>query len=312
MKNTSILPMLRAKVARCQAVKFLIVLMAMVAAREASAGLLAYEGFQYVPGQPLPSMIGGIGWAPGPWTGSSQMADQPPSLSYPTALPSTGDALVNPAPGEAWRYFAAPINNAGNDIWISFQQLSTTAAPGAFVDIIPLTGPDIQVNKDGFGAITLNGLAAGLSSGFGNIDFFVVQIRRFGGGLSMVNLYLNPGVVLGPPNASFPIPLVVQANQFYYRSLMGEYLDEIRVGTTPQDVAAAVSVGVPPLGIAPSPNGLTVSWPDLGDFTLQQSSDLTPGSWATSGYAITTSNGTNSITVPPPFTGNVFFRLSNP
>jgi hypothetical protein len=51
-----------------------------------------------------------------------------------------------------------------------------------------------------------------------------------------------------------------------------------------------------------------VSWPDTGSYTLQQNSNLAGGSWTTSGYTITTANGTNSITITPP-TGNLFFRL---
>jgi hypothetical protein len=53
---------------------------------------------------------------------------------------------------------------------------------------------------------------------------------------------------------------------------------------------------------------VTVSWPDTGTCTLQQNSNLAGGSWITSGYTITTSNGMNSITITPP-TGNLFFRL---
>jgi hypothetical protein len=42
---------------------------------------------------------------------------------------------------------------------------------------------------------------------------------------------------------------------------------------------------------------------------LQQNSNLAnTGGWMTSGYTITTANGTNSITITPP-TGNLFFRL---
>ena len=279
--------------------------------REATASPLAYEGFQYVAGQPLPTMIGGFGWAPGPWTGSSQMVDQPPTLSYPTALPSSGDALANTAPGEAWRYFVAPFNNAANDLWISFQEESTAAAPGAFIDILPLSGLDIQVNKNGLGAITLNGVAAGLSAGIGHVDFFVLQLIQFGGGVTWVNLFLNPGPTLGPPSASFPIPSVFQAHQFYYRSLLGEYLDEIRVGTTAQDVAAVVVVPPTPT-IARSGNSVIVSWPKTATFTLQQNSNLAvPTSWTKSGYSITTANGMDSITITP-LTGNLFFRLSYP
>jgi hypothetical protein len=35
-------------------------------------------------------------------------------------------------------------------------------------------------------------------------------------------------------------------------------------------------------------NAVVVSWPNTALCTFQQSSDLTPGSWATSGYTITT------------------------
>ena len=216
-------------------------LLTLVLARDAAALPLAHEGFQYVPGQPLPTMIGGFGWAPGPWTGSSQMVDMPPTLSYPTALPSSGDALFNPAPGEAFRLFMVPFNNTANDIWFSFQEKTVAAGSGTFVDLQPTSGVDIQVNKDRLGNITLNGVAAGFSAGVGNVDFFLIQVAQFSGGVTWVNLYLNPGVPLGPPNASFPIPSVYQANEFYFRTDPGQWLDEIWAGTTPQDVSQAGS-----------------------------------------------------------------------
>src|SRR5208282_2245434 len=72
-------------------------------AREAAASILAYEGFNYAVNTPLATMNGGPGWA-GPWTQiSGAMFDQPPTLSYPSALPSTGDALLTQAPGSASR-----------------------------------------------------------------------------------------------------------------------------------------------------------------------------------------------------------------
>ena len=217
----------------------LVLFFAIGPAREAAASPLVYEGFQYLPGQPLPTMAGGPGWGAG-WTGSSLMVDQPPTLSYPTALPSTGDALLNPAVGEAFRPFAAPLNNAGSDLWLSFQEESLVAGSGAFVDlqISSSSVTDISLNKDGGGAISLNGIAAGSSTGVGNVDFFVLQLAQFSGGSTLVNLFVDPGSTLGLPSASFAIPSVVLANQFYYRSDAGQLLDEIRVGTTPFDVAA--------------------------------------------------------------------------
>jgi len=86
-------------------------------------------------------------------------------------------------------------------------------------------------------------------------------------------------------------------------SLTGGFWALISVVQTP---------GTPNLTITfVAPNSVKVSWPDTGSYTLQQNGTLAGGSWTTSGYGITTSNGMNSITVTPP-TGNLFFRLHNP
>ena len=176
---------------------FVILIFALGLVREASASPLVYEGFSYIVNQPLPTMGGGLGWAPGNWTQiSGGMVDQPPTLNYPTALPSTGDALLTLAPGSASRPFVAPFSNAGSDLWISFQErTSIGAVSGALVDI-QQPGPalpDIAVNKDALGAITLNGLAAGFSSGVGNVDLFVLQLAQWSGGATLVNLYVDRG-----------------------------------------------------------------------------------------------------------------------
>jgi hypothetical protein len=57
-------------------------------------------------------------------------------------------------------------------------------------------------------------------------------------------------------------------------------------------------------------NSVVVSWPNLGSYTLQSNSDLTTTNWAGYGGAVSTVNGTNSVTLSPP-SGNLFFRLTN-
>ncbi|MGA9451650.1 MAG: hypothetical protein WBW41_09975 [Verrucomicrobiia bacterium] len=210
--------------------------------REAAASILAYEGFNYAVNQPLPTMAGGTGWA-GPWTQiSGAMVGQPPTLSYPSALPSSGEALLTTGLGSASRTFVAPFSNAGSDLWISFQELTAVGAvSGAQVDIQQPTAvlPDIEVNKDAGGAITLNGVPAGVSAGDGFVDFFVLQLVQWSGGDTLVNLFVDPGAVLGPPNASVLINgPAFQAQNFYYQANPGQELDEIRVGTTVTDVSA--------------------------------------------------------------------------
>jgi hypothetical protein len=77
-------------------------------------------------------------------------------------------------------------------------------------------------------------------------------------------------------------------------------------------VSVVQTPGLPNLTVtAVGPNSVVVSWPKTGSYTLQQNSNLAGGSWSTSGYTITTANGTNSITITPP-TGKLFFRLANP
>ena len=75
-------------------------------------------------------------------------------------------------------------------------------------------------------------------------------------------------------------------------------------------IAVVQTGGLPNLIITHSSNSVIVSWPNTGSYTLQQNNNLAASAgWTTSGYTITTSNGTNSITVNPP-TGNLFFRLA--
>lgn len=76
-------------------------------------------------------------------------------------------------------------------------------------------------------------------------------------------------------------------------------------------VAAVQGAGLPNVNIARSGNAIIVSWPNSGNYTLQQNTDLLSGNWIASGYSISTANGTNSITITTP-AGNVFFRLKKP
>jgi hypothetical protein len=116
-----------------------------------------------------------------------------------------------------------------------------------------------------------------------------------GGGASTSPAYSLNGTI-GQHDASPPMTSTTY-------SLVGGFWSIIAVPSSP---------GIPNLVIQyVTPNSVQVLWPANGNYTLQQNGDLTAGSWAATGYTITTANGTNSITITPP-TGNLFFRLSNP
>ena len=114
-----------------------------------------------------------------------------------------------------------------------------------------------------------------------------------GGGTSTGGTYQVSGTI-GQPDAG---GAMTGGNY----SLTGGFWALISVVQTP---------GAPLLTISFNPqlSTVTVSWPDTGSYTLLQNSNLAGGSWTTSGYTITTSNGMNSVTIMPP-TGNLFFRL---
>jgi hypothetical protein len=138
-------------------------------------------------------------------------------------------------------------------------------------------------------------LSAGAIAQSYSIDWYKVS---GGGGTSTGGTYQVSGTI-GQPDASGAM-----TGGSY--SMTGGFWSLINVVQIP---------GVPNLLIvANGPNSVKILWPDpaTNTYSLQQNNNLaTPGGWSTSGYSISTSNGTNSITITPP-AGNLFFRLANP
>ena len=123
---------------------------------------------------------------------------------------------------------------------------SGAAGTGAFVSLDPSGGGgagSITVSKDTGGAVTLGAGAllapGGISAGVGRTDFFVLRLSQFSG-TTTVDLFLDPGPALGPPSASLTVGAPFVLSQLYFRTDPSQLLDEIRIGTTPLDVAAAV------------------------------------------------------------------------
>jgi hypothetical protein len=66
---------------------------------------------------------------------------------------------------------------------------------------------------------------------------------------------------------------------------------------------------IPTLSITQSNNSVVVSWSAAGGQFLEQNSNLAATGWTPSSYPISTSNGTNSITITAP-SGDLFFRVA--
>ena len=78
--------------------------------------------------------------------------------------------------------------------------------------------------------------------------------------------------------------------------------------------SASGAVTIPPVSLIIAPNGansVQVLWANVGNYQLQQNGNLAAtAGWLPSTYTVTTSNGTNSVTVTPTV-GSLFFRLAN-
>jgi hypothetical protein len=69
----------------------------------------------------------------------------------------------------------------------------------------------------------------------------------------------------------------------------------------------------PSLSISPSGSNLTLSWPlPSAGFVLQQSSRLNSTKWTNVINTVVASGYYNQVTVSPPATGNIYYRLANP
>ena len=116
-----------------------------------------------------------------------------------------------------------------------------------------------------------------------------------GGGTSTNSQYAVTGTI-GQPDASLQ-----QMSGGNY-SLTGGFWALISVVQMP---------GAPTLYISHSGNTVTVYWQDVAGWSLEQNNNLTmPANWTTSG-GVTSSGGTNSLTLTNP-PGNLFFRLHQP
>lgn len=125
-----------------------------------------------------------------------------------------------------------------------------------------------------------------------SIDWYKVA---GGGGTSTGGVYSVSGTI-GQHDAGGPM------NGGNY-SLTGGFWAFIQVAQTP---------GAPTLFISHSGNTVTVFWQNVSGWNLRQNSNLTTpvAGWNTSS-GVTTSNGTNYLSIANP-SGNLFFRLSNP
>ena len=150
------------------------------------------------------------------------------------------------------------------------------------------TATNLNIWRSRNALLTFFGLAISASAQNYSIDWHKIA---GGGGTSTNGQYAVTGTI-GQPDASLQ-----QMSGGNY-SLTGGFWSLISVVQAP---------GAPILTIHLSGGIAIVSWPAVGNWSLEQSAVMS-GGWAASGYTVSTMNGTNSVAIANP-TGNLFLRL---
>ena len=217
-------------------------------AMQASAAQIAYDGFAYPVGS-LPGNNGGSGFG-GFWNGDAGVAVQPGvGLSHALGLPSNG-ALIG-GMFNANRSLSAAVS--ASTFWASFQIRSDAGNDQVWLgfDVAATPLPVVAFGRRLNTYFIQNGSNPAVSfccaSGSGVTDLLIARIVR-GGATTTVNLWVNK-TPTGPPDLTsvfggIPAPIVVNT-----QVQPGLVADEIRIGTTPADVAASAAVPVPPWAI---------------------------------------------------------------
>ena len=115
-----------------------------------------------------------------------------------------------------------------------------------------------------------------------------------GGGTSTNGQYSVTGTI-GQPDASG----AMSGGNY---SVTGGFWALISVVQTP---------GAPTLYVSQAGGTVTISWQNVAGWNLQQNNNLSATNNWSSSAGVTTTNGTNSLSITNP-AGNLFFRLKNP
>ncbi len=230
-----------------------------------------YEGWAYAPG-PHNDLVpaGGLGWEIGSgYPGAIAIA--PASLTHPSALPSTGNALTtsNDAPFIFQsRPLATPLDPA-NTTWLSFLARRDAADASYLVGVNASPGFGvwslnfgIENNLDGRPAYRARWerstffvtgetvFADAPTTPVGSTDFFLVRMNPadIDAGTRSVDVWINPDVsALGAPSIHLDTPAATVPWQTGLWSQSASTSDEFRIGDS---LAAVANVPAPAGAVA--------------------------------------------------------------
>lgn len=207
-----------------------------------------YEGFEYGFDQKLTNLSGGENWLSA-WDFSSEgdaaaVILQNSLYQYPFRKADHKLAILN-SPGSharTSRVFDGPILQGSGEVWMSFLYTFDSGGLGSFVPFINNSSIGFSVDENGF--VLVGGLRGTVLEA-GKTYFFVIN-ARLNRGDDDVRIWVNPKPdlddALYKQNYNTAIDGHAQSVAFEFDSdpknseYSGQYLDEIRVGCSQEDV----------------------------------------------------------------------------
>jgi hypothetical protein len=250
-----------------------------------------YTGDFATSGLEVTSTIGGYGSGYADLNGGTGVTFYP---NENTAL-ATNDTLcilsftVNPTPSMAGESaFYTNYNWIGIQFYPNLDSGPTTFLPALY------SGWNNPGNSNGMVWSGSNvTLTVNMAAEVPNFSTYTVGgTNHFYGG----NIGVAPSVIHNDPNGSGGPPYDITFNSITFAA----------PPATPPNLSVSF--------VAPN---IVISWPDpnTNTFTLYQSANINPNvvqfSWSPWAFAPVWNNGTNTVTIPPPFSQALFFQLGN-
>lgn len=319
----------------------------MAGAMAAHATLAAYEGFDVTPGPGALSNASGatsFGWT-NTWTTSVVLNDvRASSLAYNNggSLTTVGGAAQLTGAGTngvSFRHFAVPYSTSTGTYWVSFIAIVSNSSSYAGLSICNVNNEMLFLG-DTSGGTNWGAQAFGTGGGTSNSTlsvtnaaFIVARVDyNVSGALDDARIWINPSLsASAPSDASAAISFqgvdfsgagsatrtqIIRLQQGV--SATNGIFDEIRVGTTWQDVAPYTSSYTPPnpagfsaMSLSAGQLQFSVTNLTLGATNdLQRSYDLLGGLWETATTFVATTT-TSNLTDAVGSSNAVLYRVSS-
>lgn len=251
-------------------------------------GLLAYEPFNYTPGQGLDSQEGGTGWG-GPWAAGPSVGLDDDGVDR-IGIDNRGGAAV--LQGFAQRRLANVLGVSGSSVWLGLAVRNRNEMPLEVV--LGDVGTDkITISLEPGQPIRVNGVASETTATRA-WHFLAARISFLSPTETVVSVWLDPSFTNGDPGvetallaSSFPVGGLIDRVRLRLDEavVLPSHVDELRIGGSFSSIRqtgfADLIAPTPPRGVSASalgPSQVNIDWEangesDIASYRVYRSTD---------------------------------------